>query len=190
MKHTLASSAALLFFCAGAVASAQTQEGQEVIPAPHVRIELTLDKKVYGRREPVTYKAVLKNVDPRGFYISKSFHEGGGGIAGFYVYGTQLSGKRGGVNCSAMAADDFRSEELRSPEQILKEDFLPLRPGGFVGYEGKYQPCTISNPGEYEIWVEYITGDLSQRLVRPLVVKRQRVLDGTFKSTAVKFWIR
>ena len=107
MKHTLASSAALLFFCAGAVASAQTQEGQEVIPAPHVRIELTLDKKVYGRREPVTYKAVLKNVDPRGFYISKSFHEGGGGIAGFYVYGTQLSGKRGGVNCSAMAADDY-----------------------------------------------------------------------------------
>src|SRR5437667_201223 len=43
MKHTLASSAALLFLCAGAVASAQTQEGQEVIPAPHVRIELTLD---------------------------------------------------------------------------------------------------------------------------------------------------
>jgi hypothetical protein len=86
--------------------------------------------------------------------------------------------------------DAFRATESRSPEQILKEDFLPLRPGGFVGYEGTYQPCVISNPGEYEIWVEYVPQDLSQELVRPLIVNRQRVLDGTFKSTPVKFWIR
>jgi hypothetical protein len=189
MKHTLVGGA-IFFLCTGVVTSTQAQEPQKVIPEPHVRIELTIDKKVYGRRESVRFKASLKNIDPRGFYISKSFYEAGGGIAGFYVYGTQLSGKKGGVTCEAGYGDSFRFSESRSPEQILKEDFLPLRPGGFVGYEGTYQPCVISNPGEYEIWVEYVTWDLSQGLVRPLVFNRQRVLDGTFKSRPVKFWIQ
>jgi hypothetical protein len=189
MKHALLCTA-LPFLCAGVIASAQTPEPQEVIPAPHARVELTVDKKVYGRREAVKFRAILVNDDPRGFYISKSFYDAGGGVAGFYVYGTQLSGKKGGQKCTAMAGDAFGPRESRSPEQILKEDFLPIQPGGFVGYEGTYQPCVISNSGEYEIWVEYETGDLHQGLVRPLVVHRQRVLDGKFKSTPVKFWIR
>ena len=189
MKCKLVSSA-LLFVCAASIVSAKAQGPQEVIPPPHVWIELTVDKKVYGRRESVRFKAILKNIDPRGFYISKSFYEAGGGIAGFYVYGTQLSGKKGGVNCGTGVGDFIRATESRSPEEILREDFLPLRPGGFVGYEGTYQPCVISNPGEYEIWVEYVTQDWSQGLVRPLVVNRQRVLDGTYKSMPVKFWIR
>jgi len=149
-----------------------------------------IEKKVYGRREPVRFKALLSNLDSSGFYISKSFYQAGGGIAGFYVYGTQLRGKKSGTVCSVMAGDAFKSSESRSPEQILKEDFLPLQPGGFVGYEAKYHPCTVTDPGEYEIWVEYTTGDLSQSVVRSLVVNQKRVLDGKFKSPPVKFWVR
>jgi hypothetical protein len=184
-------SGAILFVCAASMVCARAQEQQETIPAPHALVELTVNKRVYGRREPVTFRAILVNDDPRGFYISKSFYGAGGGVAGFYVYGVQLSGKRRGEKCSAMAGDVFRlAAESRSPDQVLKEDFLPIQPGGFVGYEGAYQPCAISSPGEYEIWVEYETGDLSQGLVRTLVVHRQRVLDGKFKSNPVKFWIR
>src|SRR5436190_7436047 len=163
MKQILAVSV-FLVICADIVAFGQDRIANDV--TPRVRIELTIEKKVYGRTEPVKFKALLSNLDSNGFYISKSFYQAGGGIAGFYIYGTQLSGKRGGTVCGAMAGDAFKSSESRSPEQILKEDFLPLQPGGFVGYDGKYQPCTISNPGEYEIWVEYITGDLSQSVVR------------------------
>jgi len=186
MKHAFV---ALVLICIANISASQEQ-GQLAVPTPHVRIELTLDKKVYGRREGVHFKAMLVNVDSNGFYVSKSFHEGGGGTAGFYVYGTQLRGKRGGVGCSAMAGDVFRVSESRSPEQILKEDFLPVQPGGRVGYEGDYHPCAVVNPGEYEIWVEYVTGDVNQTLVRSLVVNRQRVLDGKFKSAPVRFWVR
>jgi hypothetical protein len=179
----------LVLICIANVTCAQEQEQREA-PTPHTRIELTLDKKVYGRREGVKFKAMLMNVDSNGFYVSKSFYEAGGGIAGFYVYGTQLSGKRDGFPCTMGAGDAFRRTESRSPEQILKEDFLRLSPGGLVGYEGEYKPCAVSNPGEYEIWVEYITGDLSQHLVRTLVVNHERVLDGKFKSMPVKYWVR
>ena len=167
-------------------------QGQNVseVPLLHARIDLTLDKKVYGRRETVKFRALLVNVDPRGFYVSKSFYEAGGGIAGFYVYGNQLTGKKGGIDCSALAGDAFQFSESRNPEQILKEDYLPLRPGGFVGYEGDYHPCTVNNPGEYQIWVEYVTGDLNQHAVRSLVINGQHVLDGRFKSKPVKFLVR
>src|SRR6202158_6548545 len=94
MKQALLGSA-LLFLYARVMTSAQAQEPQEVIPAPHARVELRIDKKVYGRREPITFRAILVNDDTRGFYISKSFYGAGGGVAGFYVYGTQLSGRRG-----------------------------------------------------------------------------------------------
>jgi len=188
MNHKLAISASL-FLCIG-VGCAYSQQPQDVIPAPHAAVELTINKKVYGRRESVRFKAILKNIDPRGFYISKSFYEAFGS-AGFSVYGRQLSGKKGGFNCGRGIGDRIRATpESRSPEEILREDFLQLRPGGFVGYEETYQPCVVSNPGEYEIWVEYVTGDWSQGLVRPLVVNRERVLDGTYKSRPVKFWIR
>jgi len=187
MKHTLALSL-LLLICPAIATFGQDSSGGS--PAPRVQIELIIPKKVYGRSEPVKFKALLSNLDSSGFYISKSFYQAGGGIAGFYIYGTQLSGKKGGEPCTEGAADAFKSSESRSLEQILKEDFLPLQPGAFVGYEGNYQPCKVNNPGEYEIWVEYVTGDLNQSAVRSLVVNHQRILDGKFKSVPVKFWVR
>jgi hypothetical protein len=189
MKNMLAICLFLLI-CVDIVGFGQDRIANDVTLAPRVRIELTIGKKVYGRREPVKFRALLSNLDSSGLYISKSFYEAGGGIAGFYIHGTQLSGKKGGTICEAMAGDAFKSSESRSPEQIVREDFLPLQPGGLVGYQAEYHPCTVANPGEYEIWVEYITGDLSQSVVRSLVVNQQRVLDGKFKSMPVKFWVR
>ena len=168
----------------------QGQEAQEVIPLPHARVELTLDKKIYGRREVWKFRATLVNTDPRGFYISKSFQEAGGGVAGFYIAVSQLSGKKDGSGCSTHVGDAFRATETRSPEQILKEDYFPLQPGGFVGWSSEYSPCNVNSRGEYEITAEYFTSDLSQKFVRSLVIKRQRVLDGKFRSKPVKFWVR
>jgi len=168
-----------------------TQTPEELIPRPRAQVELTIPKRVFGPREPIKFRVTLINVDPRGFYISKQFYEEGGGIAGFDITVTQLTGKKGGEVCAASAADRFGiAADPRTPEQILKEDFVPIRPGAFVGWSGEYQRCKVNNPGEYEISAAYSTADLYQGRVRNLVINRQRVLDGTFKSKKVRFEVR
>lgn len=168
-----------------------TQTSEELIPQPRAQVELTIPKKIFGRREPIKFRVMLVNIDPRGFYISKEFYEHGGGIAGFDITVTQLSGKKGSEACVVGVADRFGiGADSRSPEQVLKEDFVPIRPGAFVGWSGEYQRCKVNSPGEYEISATYSTADMYQERVRTLIVNRQRVLDGTFKSKKIPFEVR
>jgi hypothetical protein len=79
----------------------------------------------------------------------------------------------------------------RSPEQILKEDFLSLPPGGLIGYEDNYAGCEVVNPGQYEISAAYVAGDLNQDKVESLMMNDAGVLKrGTYHSAPMTFTVR
>jgi hypothetical protein len=102
----------------------------------HLYVEVTTDKKVYLRGEPVRYRIVLRNGGDSAVYVAKSFSDAGGGIAGFYVDVKQLTGKRS--TCGGFAVDRAILPDARTPEQILGEDYLLLKPRELIGFESGY----------------------------------------------------
>jgi hypothetical protein len=108
-------------------------------------VEIKPDKNTYLPNEPIHFRAVLRNAGNTAVYISKSFVQAGGGIAGFYVSVKRLTGKTSGSGCVA-AADRFPPPDPRAPEQILREDYLRLLPGGIVGFESQYDGCVVRYP--------------------------------------------
>jgi hypothetical protein len=154
-----------------------------------LRVEITTGKKDYRTGERIRFRAVLVNIGHSDVYISKSFTYAGGGIAGFYVNVKQITGKRSKTGCGGYG-DRFPLEDRRSPEQILREDYLLLSPEGLIGFEGDYEGCEAKYPGTYEIQASYSAQDSNLSRVLPLNEKGKVVLTGQVKSQPVTFSIQ
>ena len=74
----------------------------------------------------------------------------------------------------------------RPAEQVLKEDYIYLPAGAFVGYELSPLPCELRNPGKYRIEVFYSAQDLNVSRVAKLQGLDSPVLTGyTNKVSAI-----
>jgi hypothetical protein len=174
---------------AGSFVTAQDSSHTVASPNWKLTVEIRTDKGTYLPNEAIHYRAVLRNSGSTVIYVSKSFFEAGGGISGFYVSVKQLTGKRSGRGCS-MAGDRFGTPDPRTPEQILREDFLRLTPGGIVGFESQYWGCAVRYPGIYEIDVTYSAEDLNIGKVRNLAGKTEEIVTGQIHSEPSKFRVR
>jgi hypothetical protein len=166
----------------------------EQIPAQYLEpiaahVEVTTIKRVYAPGEPIRFRVLIMNKGSSAFWISKAFSRGGGGVAGFDVTITQLSGRKPS-KCGDSAGDRFLASEPRTPEQILKEDYFVLRPMEVVGFEGQYSKCDRYYAGKYQITAEYSAQDANQARVKSLRIQEAPVLDGTYRSDPVTFMIR
>ena len=101
-------------------------------------------------------------------YVAKTFLQSGGGIAGFELTVTQLSGKRSGEGCIALW-DTVASLDSCSTKQIFQADFLRLPPGGIVGYRHEYHGCAIASPGRFQLKATYCACDLKPSVVKSSV---------------------
>jgi hypothetical protein len=158
----------------------------------HLSVDLTLSKATFMPNEPIQYRVLLRNIGTSAVYISKSFFEAGGGIAGFYVDLEQLTGELSENAGCGMAGDRFMTNDSRTPRQIQREDFLRLPPGAFVGFESTYGDCTTATtrkPGKYRLTATYVAQDLNTNRVAPVADKNEPVVLGRFKSDPVTFQV-
>jgi hypothetical protein len=132
----------MMFLAISTSLMSQTPTQELVAQSEELQVEIKTDKTDYNAGEPIRFKALLSNRGQSAVYISKSFFTSGGGIAGFAVSIEQLEGKKSGLGCVS-AGDRFPVKDPRSPEQILREDFLRFPPGGIVGYEDQYRGCVV-----------------------------------------------
>jgi hypothetical protein len=184
MVRTLAVLTLLIAFSWQAKAQDLTDRAQ--LQDIALRIEVKTDKRTYVVGETVRFTAILRNSGTTPAYISKSFGEAAGGIAGFYVSIQQLTGKTSGKVCDGYG-DRFISKDSRTPEQVLREDYLALPPGGLVGFEAKYEGCAVKNPGRYRISATYSAQDLFVNKAKLAVGERNRVAIGQFRSRRSTF---
>lgn len=153
-------------------------------------VEITTTKKSYAVGEPIQFRVLLINRGNVPLWVAKSFSALGGGMAGFVINVKQVTGRPPKPACG-VAGDRFPGTGSRSPEQILKEDFLYLPPGGMIGYEDQYRGCDVLNPGKYQISADYITADLNQDRVEHLSVDGAGVLKrGTYSSAPLTFTVQ
>ena len=154
-----------------------------------LRVEIKSKKSVYAAGEPVLFTAILRNDGNGSVYISKHFFEAGGGIAGFYVNVRQVTGKPSGKKC--VAAGDRYPNESRTPEQVLREDYLLLPPGAMVGVEAEFfTGCVVRNPGVYEATAVYSAQDLNVNHVKQVALSPDQIVTGQFYSPPSRFRIR
>jgi hypothetical protein len=173
-------------FCA---ASAQVSVKQTRPATRGLRVELRTNKTGYAVGEPVVFTAILRNNGSASVYISKDFSQAGGGIAGFYVEVKQLTGKSSGKSC--VQAFDRYPTESRTPEQVLREDYLLLAPGAMVGIEAEFSTgCVIGNPGTYEATVVYSAQDMNVNKVKEVAGKPDEIVTGQFYSAPSRFRVR
>jgi len=159
-----------------AAAKATSQESKPINPKrPQVRVEIQTDKRDYAEGEPIKFKVTLVNQGILSVYIAKSWSYAGGGIAGFFISIKQLSGKPPQAGCSG-AADRGVLPDSRSPERILREDFVLLPRGGFVGLEDQYRECAVEHAGLYQISAIYSPNDLNTHNVASLADDKSFVL--------------
>lgn len=147
------SAIALRFAVLGIVSA--TVVAQEATPARemgdlNLRVEITTDKTDYTTAETISFRALLINGGQKSVYIAKSWGPVGGGIAGFNTQVKQLSGTRPKSGCS-VAGDRGFYNESRSPQQILREDFLLLSPGELVGFNGSLPSCSGMPPARFKL---------------------------------------
>jgi len=154
-----------------------------------LHVEIKTSKTTYLPDESIHYRVILRNDGHAAVYIARSFYSAGGGIAGFYVSVKQLTGKANGIGCVA-AGDRFFENDPRTPEQILREDYLLLGPGGIVGFESEYDSCVVKHPGNYQITATYSAQDLNLGKVRLLADKADEIVTGQFHSAASAFRVR
>ena len=110
----------------------------------------------------------------------------GGGIAGFGIDVKQLTGKRSGTGC-VMAGDALPSKDDRKPEQILREDFVRLGKGEFVGFEDLYKSCVVRYPGTYQVTAYYSASNFNTKVVSGLSDAKASVLEGRVQSKPFTF---
>ena len=151
-------------------------------------VQIKTDKRAYAVGERIRFTATLRNNGSTGVYISKSFSDAGGGIAGFYVTVTQLTGKPSGQGC--VATGDKGWGESRTPEQILREDYFLLPPGGFVGFETEFTGCVVKNSGLYQAQATYSAQDVNIEKVRQVAGNPYHVAIGQIQSGLIKFRVR
>ena len=154
-----------------------------------LRVEIKTNKTAYAVGEPVVFTAILRNGGNASVYISKDFSQAGGGIAGFYVEVKQRTGKPSGKTC--VAAFDRSPTESRTPEQVLREDYLLLAPGAMVGIEAEFfTGCVIGNPGTYDATAVYSAQDMNVNKVKEMAAKPDEIVTGQFYSTPSRFRVR
>ncbi|HYM76468.1 MAG TPA: hypothetical protein VE377_10870 [Candidatus Dormibacteraeota bacterium] len=169
-----------------ALASA-SQEAKTVKPKElQVKVEITTDKKDYVEGEPIKFRVVLVNQGGPAIYIAKSWDDAGGGIAGFFISVKQLRGRPPKLRCGG-TADRGVFPDTRSPEQILKEDFVRLPPGDFVGFTDQYRECAVEYAGMYRISAMYSPNDLNTHKVVPLSDEKNSVLTERIYSKPFAF---
>ena len=174
-----------------AVSLMSAQDPSTKISAPrwNLQVEITMDKNVYVRDEPVRYRVTLLNSGKSAVYVAKSFSNAGGGIAGFYVDVKHLTGKRS--PCGGFAVDRVPLPDARTPEQILGQDFLLLHPGELIGFESGFD-CIGGNlpSGTYQMTATYAAQDLNIDKVRLLADKADSIIVGRIRSKPLTFRIR
>ena len=154
-----------------------------------VTVEISTEKDVYVIGEPIRFNVRLINRGPKMVYIAKTWWYAGGGYAGFYVNVRQLSGRQTRLGCAG-AADRGLEKDSRSPEQILREDFVRLGTGEFVGMNDIYNDCTVKYAGTYEVRASYAANDFNTHIVTGIVDNNSQVLTGEVDSTPHKFRVR
>lgn len=154
-----------------------------------VRVEITTEKDLYVVGEPIRFNVRLINRGQKVIYIAKPWWYAGGGIAGFLVNVRQLSGRKFGLRCGG-AADRGLEKDSRSPEQILREDFVRLGTGEFVGMEDVYDGCAVKYAGTYEIRATYSANGVNTHTVASILDSNSLVLMGQVDSKPYKFRVR
>lgn len=158
---------------------------------PSMRVEIHTTKKNYTLAEStrIEFTAFLINTGNSSVYVAKDFLEALGGRAGFHIKLEQFSGRRRKFrNCEGFY-DWAPSVDRRSPEQILKEDFVLLRPGGIVGFRSMYRGCAPEHPGTYQVIAEYVTQDWNPGNF-PTNTKLGELLTGKIISQPYRFTVR
>jgi hypothetical protein len=174
----------LLFFLACAMA-------QEKNPPPQkdgIKVEVLLTRPKFVLGESVQYKLLLINETSSPIYISKYFGVdkcSGKAKSGFSVEVKQISGKMPTGGCGCGGGIGY-SETARSPEDILKEDFILLYPMQFVGVIAQYESCNIEHPGIYEITARYSIDKTKVEMLASLIQSPQ-ILDSAVKSSPIRF---
>src|SRR5437879_6590406 len=97
MLH-FSSTALVIVVALSCAATAQDSFSQKRPATESLRVEIKTNKAAYAVGEAMLFTAILRNDGNASVYISKSFFEAGGGIAGFYVEVKQLTGKPSGKN--------------------------------------------------------------------------------------------
>lgn len=189
-KFTVFCFVQLVLIAAASLINAQDSSPKIAASAWDLHVEITLEKSVYLRNEPVRFRVILRNSGKSAVYVAKSFSNAGGGIAGFYVDVKQLTGNTRSP-CGGGAADRFPLPDARTPEQILAEDYLLLNPGELIGFESEYD-CIGSDLhlGTYQITATYAAQDLNIDKVRLLAAKTESIVVGRIQSRPVTFRVR
>ena len=124
----------------------------EMSPPP--KLVLSLAKSVYRVGEEIEATVTLENAGTNGLYVPKYL---GGGFSdlGFNVFIV-----RGGVPyCIVEANWSCGKAKRRSVDQILRDDFLLLPPGGLIGLHVRLRtncvPIPPLPPGIYEVAARY-----------------------------------
>jgi hypothetical protein len=186
---TFTSNAALgLSLMLSSVLSAQTSTLQKQVPSQSLGVEVTTNKRVYNVGEPIRFTATLRNGGSSAVYISKDFSRADGGIPGFNVSVKQLTGIPASTGCGVGADRSFT--ESRTPEQVLREDYLLFAPGTMVGFESEFTGCVVKNPGRYRAQATYSAQDLSVDEVRQFADKNNQVVTGQFHSEPIDFQVQ
>jgi len=150
-----------------------------------VEVEVKTDKSRYIIGEQIGFTVLLINRGTSAVYIAKSFLSSGGGIAGFSLSVKQTKGK-GSPEC-ALFVDRFGDTAgPRSGNQILREDFLRLAPGGIVGFTGRYRGCAVKHQGSYQLTAIYCPCDLNTATARSAA--KQESTETITESIESKPW--
>src|SRR5437868_6026283 len=126
-------------------------QSQRAIDHSKVKVQILLDKSEFAVGENISYRISFSNNSERGFYIDRNF---------VFLSGVkQLSGRPASIGCGVSGYDVGFREDDRKAEQILKEDFLWLERGTFIGVHKGYPECgeMTLNPGTYEISARYVS---------------------------------
>jgi hypothetical protein len=125
-------------------ASMFCQSAPGVTPFAFVSIQVDKHKFKSGDKIELT---ILLEAGPGGVYIPKTWGEYGGGLPGFAVRLTTLTGK--GAETCGYAADAFPTHEP-DPKVALNRDFVYLGPNQIIGRKTSIV-CPTKQPGKYLI---------------------------------------
>lgn len=137
----------LLLVCACS-ASSQNSTPSQLAPAIETLAvaSIHVDKHRFKSGEKIKV-AILLESGPFGVYIPKSWGQSGGGIPGFSVRMTTLSGN--GAETCGLAGDALRTSEPDA-KVALNRDFIYLSPHNFIGLKTSLN-CPTKRPGKYLI---------------------------------------
>jgi len=86
-----------------------------------------------------------------------------------------------------MAGDPLPSRDRRTPEQILREDFVRLGKGELVGFEDVYNNCVVRYPGTYQMIAYYSASNFNTKVVSGLTDAKASVIEGRVQSKPFTF---